>query len=237
MGHRGAPSLAPENTLAGFRSAFAAGASWTETDVSLLGDGTPVIFHDSTLDRCTDRSGSIETLNADDLQRVCANRQFPDSACVTIPTLAEALALFSELGMGVNLELKRHDHVPAARLVEAVVPVLRDSGFAREQIMLSSFDIDVLGAVKQALPDYARAVIAEDFSDEVLSVARALDATHLNLWWEPLTRTQTERALSAGFTVKVWTINDPVAAASMQTWGITGFMSDCPQSLAAVLKA
>ena len=57
MGHRGAPSLAPENTLLGFKTAFQAGALWTETDVSLLGDGTPVIFHDATMDRCTDRSG------------------------------------------------------------------------------------------------------------------------------------------------------------------------------------
>ena len=61
-GHRGAPSLAPENTLAGFEAARLAGAKWTETDVCVLGDGTPVMFHDDSLDRCTNRSGTIEQL-------------------------------------------------------------------------------------------------------------------------------------------------------------------------------
>ena len=82
MGHRGAPSLAPENTLLGFKTAFQAGALWTETDVSLLGDGTPVIFHDATMDRCTDRSGSIAALSLDDLQRVNANQQHPAAVAV-----------------------------------------------------------------------------------------------------------------------------------------------------------
>ena len=78
-GHRGAPSLAPENTLAGFEAAQQAGAGWTETDVCLLGDGTPVMFHDDSLDRCTDRSGTIAQLARGDLTKVNANRQFPDS--------------------------------------------------------------------------------------------------------------------------------------------------------------
>ena len=99
-GHRGAPSLAPENTLASFEAARQAGAGWTETDVCLLGDGTAVMFHDDSLDRCTDRSGSIEQLTRADLGQVNANRQFPDSPFTPIPTLAEALIHAEATGMG-----------------------------------------------------------------------------------------------------------------------------------------
>ena len=66
MGHRGAPSLAPENTLAGFQACFEAGATWTETDVCLLGDGTPVIFHDATLAAIAERNPA----SLDDLQGI-----------------------------------------------------------------------------------------------------------------------------------------------------------------------
>lgn len=230
MGHRGAPSLAPENTLAGFRAAFDAGARWTETDVCILGDGTPVIFHDSTLDRCTDRIGSVATLSAPDLASVNANRQFPNGPFTAIPTLDEALDLFVELGMGLNLELKLHDHVAPQALVEAVAPVLRSKNFPRDQILLSSFNFDVLRAAKTALPGYALAVIADDLTPEVLDVAQELEADSLNLWWEHLNYDQTQTALKAGFTVNVWTANDAAAVASMLSWGVTGFMSDCPQT-------
>ena len=129
MGHRGAPTLAPENTIEGFKAAFEAGGLWTETDVCLLGDGTPVIHHDSTLDRCTDRSGSIAQLTKADLGGVNANRQYPDRPFHAIPTLEQTLVTLGAWGMGLNLELKLHDHVKPVELVEAVLPILANTPF------------------------------------------------------------------------------------------------------------
>lgn len=53
LAHRGARSIAPENTLAAARIAWALGAHGWETDVSLTRDGHLVLFHDPTLSRCT----------------------------------------------------------------------------------------------------------------------------------------------------------------------------------------
>ncbi len=53
IAHRGARSLAPENTLAAARLAHKLGAHRWETDVSLTRDGLLVLFHDTTLTRCT----------------------------------------------------------------------------------------------------------------------------------------------------------------------------------------
>lgn len=52
--HRGARSLAPENTLAAGLRAVACGAHYWELDVRLSADGVPVVFHDDTLTRTTD---------------------------------------------------------------------------------------------------------------------------------------------------------------------------------------
>lgn len=54
IAHRGARSIAPENTLAAARIAHASGAHCWETDVSITMDGHLVLFHDLTLSRCTD---------------------------------------------------------------------------------------------------------------------------------------------------------------------------------------
>lgn len=53
IAHRGASSLAPENTLAAARLAHKLGAHRWETDAVLTRDGKPVLFHDETLTRCT----------------------------------------------------------------------------------------------------------------------------------------------------------------------------------------
>ena len=52
--HRGARSLAPENTLAAARLALAAGARMWEIDVRMSGDGEVVLLHDPDLKRTSD---------------------------------------------------------------------------------------------------------------------------------------------------------------------------------------
>ncbi|MFL5789999.1 MAG: glycerophosphodiester phosphodiesterase, partial [Actinomycetota bacterium] len=59
VAHRGAPTERPENTLAAFEAAIAAGAGAVEFDVRLTADGRPVVLHDATLDRTTDGAGLV----------------------------------------------------------------------------------------------------------------------------------------------------------------------------------
>src|SRR5688500_6312798 len=49
QGHRGARGLAPENTLAGFRTALALGVDTLEMDLGVTRDGTVVVVHDQRL--------------------------------------------------------------------------------------------------------------------------------------------------------------------------------------------
>ncbi|KAM6969961.1 glycerophosphodiester phosphodiesterase domain-containing protein 5 [Aplochiton taeniatus] len=53
IGHRGAPMLAPENTLMSFEKAVEAGGNGLETDVTISYDGVPFLMHDRTLRRTT----------------------------------------------------------------------------------------------------------------------------------------------------------------------------------------
>ncbi|XP_068172677.1 glycerophosphodiester phosphodiesterase domain-containing protein 5 isoform X2 [Antennarius striatus] len=53
IGHRGAPMLAPENTVMSFKKAVDAGGEGLETDVTISYDGVPFLMHDSTLRRTT----------------------------------------------------------------------------------------------------------------------------------------------------------------------------------------
>jgi glycerophosphoryl diester phosphodiesterase len=78
IGHRGAPALAPENTLRSFRAAIEAGVDLVEFDVIEVADGSLVVAHGP---------GDVG----------------PDT-----PTLDEALRFFVDeaAGIGLHLDLK-----------------------------------------------------------------------------------------------------------------------------------
>lgn len=68
MSHRGPGQLGigaafgPESTLAGFALAAAAGGDWMETDIAVDSQGVPWCFHDTTVDRTTNGTGTIANL-------------------------------------------------------------------------------------------------------------------------------------------------------------------------------
>ena len=58
--HRGASGYAPENTLEAFALAITQGADGIELDVQLTKDGIPVVIHDETIDRVTEKKGWVK---------------------------------------------------------------------------------------------------------------------------------------------------------------------------------
>lgn len=131
--HRGARSLAPENTLAAARMAAQLGAQGWEFDVRLTKDGELILIHDDTLARTTnaknvfpDRApwkvtdfafAEIRTLDAgswfvesDPFGTLRSGELTQEQAAgyrgERIPTLREALVLSLALGLLVNIEIK-----------------------------------------------------------------------------------------------------------------------------------
>ena len=125
IGHRGASGSAPENTLHGLRArARSSGADAFELDVRLTRDGAPVVIHDATLDRTTDRTGPVRGQTLADLRGADAGCRFtPDgghtlpfrSTNVRIPTLAEVLWAFPTVP--VLIEVKEPEVQEAVRRV------------------------------------------------------------------------------------------------------------------------
>ncbi|MSP43228.1 MAG: glycerophosphodiester phosphodiesterase [Alphaproteobacteria bacterium] len=76
---------APENSLAAFQASVQNDYGM-ELDVQAAGDGTPIVFHDYTLDRMTDAQGPVAN---HDRRTLCRLRLLQSQEC--IPTLADTL--------------------------------------------------------------------------------------------------------------------------------------------------
>ena len=230
MAHRGLPTKAPENTMASFRSAAAAGADWVEMDVDILADGTPIVMHDSWLDRTTNKSGRFYDLEVSDLEGIDAGSWFSSEfAGEPIPTLREFIDFLNESGMNANIEIKGNEQGAARsqQLVDSVLTELKRLDPTR-QMMISSFSQPILIRVSELAPQYALAVLFDktSFGPDWLSVLEMCGASYANLEDDGLTPETVRQVTDAGFGVNVWTVNRTDRAKELFKWGCTSMITD-----------
>ncbi|MEL7136232.1 MAG: glycerophosphodiester phosphodiesterase family protein [Pseudomonadota bacterium] len=92
VGHRGAPSHAPENTIASHNAAIALGATVVEFDVRYTKDGHFVVIHDRTVNRTTNGKGRVSQLTLQEIKALDAGSWMgPEYTGIRVPTLREAL--------------------------------------------------------------------------------------------------------------------------------------------------
>jgi len=228
VAHRGASRGAPENTLAALRLASRLGAHWLEFDVSLLGDATPVLHHDATLERCTDATGPLDRLVAADLAGIDAGGWFGTQyAGEPLATLAQALDLIGELGLSANLEMKLHGAAPEP-IARAIAGALASRPWARTRILASSYNLGALKALRRLMPEQPLAVLYHDPPAGWPEVLAALGACSLHIRHQHLTREILTRARTHGFHVRVYTINEPPLMEPFRAAGLTGVITNHP---------
>ena len=222
IGHRGAPAYALENTLASFREARRRGATWVETDIMLTADGVPIVMHDDSLKR---------TMGVDRLVAQTPRAELPRD----VPTFEEAIACFAELGLGCNVEIKPG----AGREAEtgrAVAETLRRCWPDHLPApLLSSFKDASLAAAYQAAPEFARAVLIGELSDDWRARAEAVAAVGINTNGDRLTAARAVEIRKAGYLLSVYTIDDGDVARVLVAMGVDCIITDVPDVILAAL--
>lgn len=238
--HRGLNRKAPENTMTAFRLAHEAGVEWMETDVDILGDGTAVILHDSTLDRTTDHSGSMYDLKFSDLSEISAGAKFGDGTSYRherIPLLTDLLAFLRESHMKCNLEVKSNEAGGAMSrlLIDTILREIRD--VRPEDLFISSFNHVFLYQIHQQRPDLQLACLftKECLWYDAISRCEQVGATAIHPEDSGLTAEITRRLKDAGLQINVWTVNDPSRAREFASWGVDGIFTDIADEMRAAL--
>ena len=148
--HRGlwSPDGPPENSMAAFEAAAAAGVG-IELDVQLSKDGVPIVFHDPVLDRMTEASGLVWEHTAEDLAALPLG-----GTEERIPWLSEVVKGLP-MGTPVLVELKVSPVDPLAYL-DAVQLALFG---APVEAALMAFDLNLCAAAQAKAPDRTRGVL------------------------------------------------------------------------------
>jgi glycerophosphoryl diester phosphodiesterase len=204
IGHRGARSLALENTLEGIRTAAKCRADCVEVDVRLSKDGALVLMHDETVDRTTSGKGKVEDLNLIDLR------------ALGVPTLTEAASLTRELGLGLIVEMKEEG-------IEALVAEeLKGSGAL---VTVTSFYHTSLREIKE-LSSLKTGIIISSLPVKPVELALWVEADAI---FPKRTNPRLFKdAHRHGIKVYPWTINDKEEAAWLLRLGADGLVTDDP---------
>ena len=211
IGHRGAPLLAPENTLRAFELALGAGMDAIEFDVQHSGDGIPVVIHDETLERTTSGKGRVDSCTVAEL------------SSLGVPTLEEVMEVFAGRTTLV-IEIK----APAAAEATAALITRYAAQHGYDAYPVISFSRELLLRVR-AVDDrilLGRTVWKDEMGEGPLEQAKKDGMWSINPCIDVLDEAYVRAAHAHGLKLLTWTANTKEDIARAKAWGVDGIISD-----------
>jgi len=222
IGHRGAASHEPENTLRSFRRALELGADMLEFDVRVCGSGEVVIIHDESVDRTTDGSGWVSEMGLNELRKLDAG--FGER----IPLLREVLEEFGGK-IGLDIELKGPETAgPVSELISRFI----DQGKWRPGgLMISSFRPEELLKASELIDGVQLGFLFEDHPAMGVGFARELGAAYVLPRNDLVDFEMMEMAANARSRVIAWTVNTRTEVERLTDLGVHGIITDSPEMI------
>jgi glycerophosphoryl diester phosphodiesterase len=223
IGHRGARTMAPENTIKAFSLAMDQGADGVELDVWLSQDGHLVVIHDGDVSRTTNGAGEVNALSLATLLALDAGQG------ERIPTLDEVFKALPDQAV-VNIEIK--DYRANVGVEKAVMEVV-DRHAAQHRIVISAFDPDTLRRMRVYRPDVALGYLTMGGNATPLSIDYQAEHPHFSTTTPEFVR----QAHEQNHRVNVWTVNEVEMMNALRAAGVDSIITDYPDRLAALLKS
>ncbi len=235
VAHRGASHDAPENTIAAFQLAWRQGADAIEGDFHLTSDGHIVCHHDETTKRTAGVDVGVNEQTLAELRRYDVGRWKHDAwAGERIPTLEEVIDSVPADGI-ILIEIKSDSSV-----VPALARVIEGAHLDLEQIIVISFDEQVITDVEKLLPLVKTLWLVEFEKDnarrfrptapEVVETARRIgaDGVDVEARRSVVNESFVQTVRDAGLELHVWTVNDRAVGRRMSQLGVDSITTDRP---------
>lgn len=226
MAHRGASSVAPENTMAAFIKAKELGAYGVELDVHVLPDKTVIVHHDGRLGRCEEVYGSICNYRYETIKSFSVGEKFsPEYKNETVPYFNEVLVYLKENAMFLNCEIKRDTSFCFAD-EEEVIKLIDKYDMAEDSI-ISSFDHRLLKNIKKQHPEYRVGILySETHGIDIIEycIKNSFDAVHPD--FKLVDKAFVDKAHENGIEVNVWTVDNVRDIMRMKEYGVDNIISN-----------
>lgn len=235
VAHRGASRDAPQNTIPAFQLAWEQGADAIEGDFHLSKDGEIVCFHDADTKRVAGTQLVVRQSTLAELKQLDVGATHGVAFNGTrIPTIAEVFATIPQ-GKKIFIEVKC-----GAEIIPTLLNEIDQSGLTQEQIVVISFNKQVIQQLKIKAPQYKASWLCSFNKQETGEITPALATVLKTLKQIQADGLSSNTAVPAsvieavsqqGYEWHVWTINDLNTARRMQALGVLSITTDVPGSM------
>jgi glycerophosphoryl diester phosphodiesterase len=235
VAHRGASRDAPGNTIPAFQLAWEQGADAIEADFHLSKDGEIVCFHDADTERVAGTQLVVRQSTLAELKQLDVGATHGVAFNGTrIPTIAEVFATIPE-GKKIFIEVKC-----GAEIIPTLLNEIDQSGLTQEQIVVISFNKQVIQQLKIKAPQYKASWLCSFNKQETGEITPALATVLKTLKQIQADGLSSNTAVPAsvieavsqqGYEWHVWTINDLNTARRMQALGVLSITTDVPGTM------
>ena len=233
--HRGASGYAPENTMAAFRKAVELCSCGIECDVQMTRDGRLVICHDETLERTTGVKSLIKDLDYDEIRELDAGSWFgSEFKSERIPQLSELLQLVKDNKMLVNIEIKS-GIVFYPGIEQKIIDQVNDFGL-RKKVIISSFNHYSLKKCKDIDSFIKTGILYMEGLYEPWNYMKSLDCQCAHPFYMTLTPEISRELKARGYTINVFTVDEPKAAIKLAEMGVDGIITNYPDRILKALN-
>ena len=208
IGHRGATSVAFENTISSFQKALRLGVDMIELDIFITKDYHLVVCHDNYLQRLLDIPKFVYELTLAELQTY----KLPNGE--TIPTLSQVITLVNKK-IPINIEVKTQSHTITSVLSHTLNKFLEE-GWDRVHFLVSSYDLSFLSTLSTINSKILLGVIQANIDQNPLTyleIAQNIKAVAIMLDKELIYHPEMSRVLHLyqenNIHTYVFTVNDP----------------------------
>ena len=218
FGHKGASSIAPENTIESFQKAIELKADFIEFDLRLSKDHEIVVIHD---ENTLDLTGHNDYVNAMTLKEL---KELNVGNSEKIPTLIEVIGV-------VKGKINLHPEIKVPGLGMDLINILQKNKLI-ESSLLSCFDIKELLKIKEIEPKLKLAYLIPQALTYKRLVKRYLQRAidnelfAIHPYHQIVDRDFVKFAHANGLKVNVWTVNDEIIMKNLVYLGVDGIMTD-----------
>lgn len=231
IAHRGFSNNYPENTMIAFEKAIEIGAKCIETDVTILKDGTLVLFHDYETAYHSNYDGIINDLDYNAIKEIDAGSwKDVKFSSARIPTLKEIIDLAKRNNTIVNLELKGEagkNEKYWDSIVENTVKTVADNK-AEDLIFYSSFEFDMLRTLKKISKSAKFGILLWEETDNWKDIADELKPQSMHLYDQTVTEKLAKDIKKENYELYVYTVNSVDLANKLYSIGVDGVFTDMP---------
>lgn len=227
--HRGATTVAPENTIEAINQAIKLNYAAIELDPRVSADGEVYLMHDETVDRTTNGSGKISEMSSEEIDSLLINKDsYPNiTEDIHVAKFEEAVKIIADSNLILNIDGGKMDYSDK-NIASKIVNILQKYNMLKRCFIVLT-DPEIRKSFHEMYPDICLSWLYDknnSITEEIKKIKeydRAMLSIHISCATKGILKALNE----AGIYYQVYSVQDSKVSKELFAQGVPMVETDC----------